>query len=93
MIRIGTATDLGETFALLRALRGMTQRGLAAASGASQAQIALYEVGRVAPRPANAIAILGAGKTFGLSLPVNPTLNVVRIFRSVVPLEASDSAR
>ena len=60
MIPIGEPRDIGETIVLLRTLQRLTQRGLAAASGVSQAQVTLYETGGTMPGPANTIALLAA---------------------------------
>jgi transcriptional regulator with XRE-family HTH domain len=60
VIPIGTAGDIGETLALLRQLARLTQRDLAAASGTTQTQIGLWELGLQVPGPANLIRLLAA---------------------------------
>lgn len=69
MIRIETPADIGETLALLRALTRITQRELAAESGVSQSEIALYETGARMPRPAKLLRHLAA---LGWGLAVAP---------------------
>jgi transcriptional regulator with XRE-family HTH domain len=60
VIRIGTPEDIGDNLSLLRKLARLTQRGLAAEAGLTQARIGLWELGQVLPSLPNLVRLLAA---------------------------------